>query len=1224
MRLRNTRKAIIKPLYAAAPAAALCISGLAASATSPPAPKTATLKIVFNRDIRPILSDNCFACHGNDKSKRQADLRLDQPNRAVTPRKPEASELIKRIELADTDASSMPPAAFHKKLTPGQKALLKRWIKEGAAYQKHWAYEPPVKASIPPGANAVDYLVHRRLSEIGLQPSVPADRRTLIRRLSFDLIGLPPTAEDVHAFVADKSPNAYTKLVEKLLANPHYGERMAQGWLDVVRFADTIGYHSDNPRNIWPYRDYVINSFNNNKPFDVFTREQIAGDLLPNANQETRVGSAFNRLLLTTEEGGAQSKDYEARYLTDRVRAIGTVWLGQTTGCAQCHDHKFDPIGTRDFYTLGAYFADVQEAIIGGREPGMPVPSPEQSAELKKRADRLAEVKQQYEAPVTGPSLTRFTAWKESLKADLTDAQNWHWARPTSALATNGAVLTVQADGSILASGKNPDKTLYTVSIPASGTLSGVQVMVLPDGSLPAQGPGRAGNGNFAITEVNARAVAASGTARELKFGSAHATFEQSLVAEGNPYRKWNAASTIDGDVKGEQFGWAILPYTGKPHSLYLAFRSDEQLMPGEHLELSIKQNLGDGHNVGRFKIATTANRATAEARSPLWKFAMPVSLAATAGTQLKSAADGSIVASGPNPDKTDYTVTVDARGTLSGVQIETLPDATLPAGGPGRAGNGNFVITEVVAKAISASGGTRRIKFSSARATYEQEIIAEGNPYKKWSAASAIDDDARGPEWGWAILPNVAQDQSLYLAFEKDETLAPDEKLEITIKQQHGTGHNVGKFRIALTANRAAAEALLTVLPPDLSAAIRTGASDPSIDNKLAAYFKETSPEYADLRKQMADAQKARDDFEASIPKCLITVHSDNPRTVRILPRGNWMDETGEIVKPATPAYMPGATGGTRLDLANWIVSRQNPLTARTVMNRLWKQFFGNGLSKVLEDLGAQGEPPAKPALLDYLACEFMDSGWDVKHMVRLLVNSNVYRQTSVATPAQIQKDPYNREYARQSRFRLEAEEIRDNALTMSGLISLKIGGPSVKPYQPERYWDNLNFPVRDYIADKGESQYRRGIYTWWQRSFLHPSLLAFDAPSREECAADRNRSNIPQQALVLLNDPTYVEADRALAMRAMKECHGTPEQMVTWMWRQALQRKPSAAELAAVVSVYRQRIAEYRKSPDNAKALVTIGFTPVSPDLDICDVAAYTHAARIIMNLHETITRE
>ncbi len=823
-----------------------------------------------------------------------ANLRLDVREEAIArgaivPGKPNTSSLVARV-LA-TGARVMPPASFHKTLTAAQKSLLKRWVAEGAEYQAHWAYLPPQRPAVPkltdpryPVRNPIDDLVRSRLKAKGLLPSPEADRRTLIRRLYFDLLGIPPTPTEVAQFLQEseeeprltdsgkegrrqkaegslrgtRNPEpgtrnfdlAYQRLVERVLAKPQYGERMAIGWLDVVRYADTIGYHSDTPRNVWPYRDWVIRSFNENKPFDRFTIEQVAGDLLPDANQQTRVGSAFNRLLLTTEEGGAQPKDYEARMLTDRVRAIGATWLGQTTGCAQCHDHKFDPFTARDFYSLGAFFADIQEPIIGRREDGMLVITAEEEQRLAKLDAELAEARK---------FLPQLQAAQPKWEAE------------------------VQAQG-------------------------------------------------FALPELAAGSKA--------------------------PEAEKNRARQVVAALK----------------------------------------------------------------------------------------------------------------------------------------------------KAEKARNGRDRDLI----ATYFRDRA--GHPFQAEVAA-------------------------------------------------------------------------------------------------------------------LAKAEKARGDYYASLAKCLVSTSSPSKRTVRILPRGNWQDESGPVVKPALPHYLPQpkieGRELTRLDLARWLVSRENPLTARTVMNRLWKQFFGTGLSKVLDDLGAQGEPPVNPELLDWLACEFMDSGWDMKHMVRTIVTSATYRQASTARPELLAADPDNRELARQSAFRLDAELVRDNALAVSGLLVPKIGGPSVKPYQPAGYWENLNFPVREYVPDTGESQYRRGLYTWWQRSFLHPSMLAFDAPSREECAAERSRSNIPQQALVLLNDPTYVEAARAFAARVLRECRGPEDQRFTWAWQQALQRNPRPAELRTVRGLLNQHLAAYRADPKAAGELLKVGFAPSPEGLDPAELAAWTHVARVLLNLHEAITR-
>lgn len=813
-------------------------------------------KIAFNRDVRPILSDNCFACHGPDAGKRKGKLRLDLREEALkkeafVPGNPEKSAVIERI-LTTKDDDLMPPKDSHKVLTARQKTILQRWIAQGATYQQHWSYEPPVRPSVPYGENPIDYLVRRRLVEVGLRPSPEADRRTLIRRLYSDLLGLPPTPAEVAAYEKDPSPEAYERLVDRVLRNPHYGERMAQGWLDVVRYADTIGYHSDNPRNVWPYRDWVIRSFNQNKRFDRFTLEQIAGDLLPDADRDTRVGSAFNRLLLSTEEGGAQPKDYEARMLTDRVRAIGAGWLGQTTGCAQCHDHKFDPFTMRDFYSLGAFFADVQEPILGRREDGMIVADPEQERRLQELDAAIANARKRYDAV-----LPRIDAAQSQWEADV---------------------------------------VAYDVTLP------------------------------------------------ELK-----------------------------ADAKAS---------------------ADEK---------------------------KTARQ-----------------------------------------------------------------------------------VAELLKKSKRSSG--------------------------------------------------------------EDQTV-----------------RNYFRQRV----------------------------------NRL---------HHAE-RDAVGAAEKARREFYDSLPKCLVTTRATDPRTVRILPRGNWMDESGEIMKPALPHYLPQprieGREPDRLDLARWLVARENPLTARTVMNRLWKQLYGIGLSKVLDDLGAQGEPPVNPALLDWLATEFMESGWDFKHMVRTLVNSATYRQVSTASPELLAADPYNRELARQSAFRVDAELVRDTALAVSGLLVPRIGGPSVKPYQPEGYWENLNFPTREYTADPGESQYRRGLYTWWQRSFLHPSLLAFDAPTREECAADRNRSNLPQQALVLLNDPTYVEAARALAARILSECRGTADERIVWAWQRTLQRDPRPEETKVARDLLEGHRTAYRSNAQAADQLLGVGLAPVPEGLDRPELAAWTHVARVLLNLHETITR-
>lgn len=1004
------------------------LAPLAVFAAEPPVPA----KIEFNRDVRPILSDNCFYCHGPDKNHREADLRLDLRDeaisaKAIVPGKTSESELIARIVTDDED-DLMPPPDSHKKLTERQKSILKKWIEQGAAYQQHWAYEKPVKAAIPAGQHPIDHLVQKRLTEIGLKPSPRADARTLIRRLYFDLLGLPPKPSDL-SVGSDLSDQKLDALVAQLFKSPHYGERMAISWLDQVRFADTIGYHSDNPHNVWPYRDYVIESFNKNKPFDRFTIEQIAGDLMPGANQETKVGSAFNRLLLTTEEGGAQAKDYEQRMLTDRVRAVGNAWMGQTTGCAQCHDHKFDPITMRDFYQLGAFFADIKEPILGRREPGMIVLDTEGEKKQADIAKRLAALQADFAKPRPELASAQSEWEKKALEAVIANS-TWQQLKPlTAASAKKNVALKADKDG----------------------------------------------------------------------------------IVRG----------TIDK-------------------------KRDER-----------KQN-----------------------------------------------------------DGTDtYTITAKLPKGTTGIRLDALKEKSP---GIGLASNGNFALSEV-ALTIGRKKQHEKLPIAHATATFEQ---------KNFPAKNAIDGIADQKLNGWAVLGATGADQSLYL--ELAQPLADAEAVvTFVLSFAHDGNHEIANLRLNATTAPAPIRAPGIALPAKEIADILKAPADKrsaAQKQKLVDAYKQIAPELAALRTQLSSTEKEKADFEAAAPKCIVSVSDANKRTVRILPRGNWMDESGEVVKAALPSYLPKpkieGRDLTRLDLAQWLVSKENPLTARNVMNRLWKQFFGTGLSKVLDDLGAQGEPPVNPALLDWLACEFMDSGWDLQHMIRLIVTSHTYQQVSTSTKELTAADPYNRECARQSAFRLDAELVRDNALAISGLLVPKIGGPSVKPYQPAKYWENLNFPTREWQNDSGEGLYRRGLYTWWQRSFTHPSMLAFDAPSREECTAERNRSNIPQQALVLLNDPTYVEAARAFAARILQTDGDAPKR-ITWAFQQALQRQPTAAEMKTLSSLFTKHLADYQKDPVAAQALLKTGAAPVAATLNQPELAAWTHIARVLLNLHETVTR-
>ena len=1018
--------------------AGLLLAGLAATDAHGADPV-----IHFNRDIRPILSENCFHCHGFDSAKREAELRLDVREDAIyalaiVPGKPEESLLIERIFSEDSD-ERMPPVDSHRTLTDAQKDLLKRWIAAGAAYEPHWAYVPPERPLVPtvpgPGATShpVDAFIRERLAREGLRPAPEADRRTLIRRLSFDLTGLPPAARDVEAFVASRDPQAYEKLVDQYLASPHFGERMAIPWLDLVRFADTVGFHADDPVQVWPYRDYVIDAFNRNLPFDHFTREQLAGDLLPNATAWQRVASGYNRLHRISAEGGIQDKEYLAKYNADRVRTTATVWMGATLACAECHDHKFDPFTLKDFYRFGAIFADLDEKgaynLFGGFTPeNLSVEtvfaSPEQAQHVSELERELARLAREFEAIDDDALAAERTAWEAEIRA-LADEGKLAWIPqpPLAASSPHGTTLTIEADLSVSSSGPNPINDTYRVTIPAPlRGITAVRLEAVNDPKYPGDELARAGSG-FAISELTLRASADGRRAEwPLRVASARTS---APVERGHP-----AEAALDGDP-------------------------------------------------------TTA------------------------------------------------------------------------------------------------------LKFVRRRA------------------------------------PAIA----LHLAEPFDG--GPEARLTLEIRHSDEFPfQNLGRFRVSLH-TLPAPEAHPDLVPPSILRTVTIAADErtEAQTTELNKYYREIAPGLAALRERQAARQHERAAIVRRLPSLPVS-KSVAPREMRVLPRGNWMDDSGEVVTPGVPEFMRQIVPAdgqrvSRLDFAEWLVAPDNPLTARTFVNRLWRMYFGTGLSRTLEDLGSQGEWPTHPELLDWLAVEFRESGWNVKHLVRLLVTSATYRQSAQPTPEALERDPLNRLLARQSRFRLEAELVRDNALAVSGLLVRRIGGPSAKPYQPAGYYSALNFPKREYVPDVGEGLWRRGVYTHWQRTFLHPSLMAFDAPGRDECTANRETSNTPLQALVLLNDPSYVEAARALATRVLREGGWTANRRVRWALREVLGRPADAAEVALLRELWERQRTRYRTDPAAAQELIAIGDSPVPADLNPADLAAWTAVARAILNLHETITR-
>ena len=1020
----------LRPLYLVA-FASLTALGAAEAATDP---------VRFNRDIRPIMSDTCFHCHGFDAKSRKGDLRLDLREFAlkagksgavaIVPGKPDESEVIKRLYSKDED-DVMPAKESHKTLTDAQKELFRRWIQQGANYETHWAYTPlnPVAVpALPPGGrNPIDAFIGEKLAAKKIAASPEAPKEKLLRRLSLDLTGLPPTPEELAAFLADASPNAYEKQVDRLLASPHYGERMAVWWLDIARFADTVGFHGDQNQRIFPYRDYVINAFNANKPFDAFTREQLAGDLLPNATEEQKVASGYNRLNMMTREGGAQPKEYLAKYGAERVRSVSAAWLGSTFGCAECHDHKFDPIKSADFYSLQAFFADVKQWGVYADYSYTPEPD---LKGVNNDSPFPPEIK------TTSPYL---------LKQD---------ARARRELAAFAQAKT------------DPAKV--------AAWIASLQPFLQqnPDGWMkPA--------GSF---EIHKAAMAAAPAKKGTK-------------AAPNPTAPAAVASAPQPLAAGQPL--ALKKALGKGEDLVVA------LQPGAMRVAAVRLSLPDAKPGTRSSLTVGLAVRTAAGKERK----LVAGFADAAVRDVRYANGAEILGLGNT-----WSLTVPTEGLASAVWLLDTP-VDLTAG-------------DTLLVALDGAG--------------TQPIQVSVTPFGGYDPLTV------------GALPKTSADQAV-------------------------------------------------------------------------AYLCSAQPVRADFEQAKAMAAKLRE-YRRGVAWSLVT-EARAPLTVRILPRGNFLDTTGPIVLPATPSFLPGYRQSTeqqrltRLDLANWLTSKENPITARTFTNRLWQIFHGNGLSAALDDLGSQGEPPSHPELLDWLAGDFRDHGWDIKRLVRLMVTSRTYRQSSSLRPELKDLDPANRLLASQNPRRLDAEFVRDNALAIAGLLNAEdIGGPSVKPYQPDGHYEPLQFPNRTYVTSKDAEQWRRGLYMHWQRMFLHPMLVNFDAPARDECVALRNSSNTPQQALTLLNDPTFVEAARVLAARLLAK--PAAEDRLNAAFLLAVGRGIKPSERTALEKLIADQQAYYTANPAEATKLLKVGLTPPPTD-NLAAHAAWTQACRVLLNSHEVITR-
>jgi len=955
----------------------------------------------FNQNIRPILSDHCFTCHGPDTANRQANLRFDRPDAAHGLE----SEILRRIASAD-DAERMPPPGSGKpRLTAREIEMVRQWIVQGMPWQPFWSFIPPQRPALPVTKdtswprNAIDRFLLARLERESIQPSPEAGKRILIRRVSLDLTGLPPTPEEVDAFVANQSANAYEKVVDRLLASPRYGERMAYRWMEAARYGDSNGYQTDGARDMWRWRDWVIDAFNRNMPYDRFTVEQLAGDLLPHSTLDQQIASGFNRNHRTTGEGGIIPEEYRVEYVADRAQTTGTIWMGLTVGCARCHDHKYDPISQKDFYRLFAFFNQIpnERGFVwnyGPEPPFVKAPLPDQRTHLAELDARL-----------------------ETLRRNLPpigDAPR-SWKPPTDWTVRQGLVFEQQTKGSY-----NGDAADFGYLQPF--TFSAWIKPASPDGAILTRLDDYMESQGHGLYLMNGK----------VRLHITHRFTDLGLRVETVEPVKLNEWQHVLATYDGKRLASGVRIYiNGEARETKILFDQNNEPFQKKHTNIRV----GEGGGL---------------------KF----------------------------------------DGEISGARIY------------------NRALTPEEAAAVSVN-----------------EPIAK-----------------------LASLPQCTKAQQSKLNLAYLEIAAPKE-----VKQA------------------------------------------------LA---------------EIAKAQIERDIFYDSIPTVMTMADGAN-RDTYVLKRGAY-DSPGEKITAGIPEILPSKSAPrNRLDLARWIMDRANPLTARVTVNRFWQSYFGTGIVKTVDDFGSQGEWPSNPELLDWLAVEFMESGWNVKAMQKLIVMSAAYRQSSAVTPELLAKDPDNRLIARGPRLRLGPEAIRDQALAVSGLLVEKIGGPSVKPYQPAGLWQELA-GGKGYEQSKGDDLYRRTLYTWWKRTSPPPYMMNFDSPNREQCSVFENRTNSPLQALDLMNDVTFLEASRRFAERIMREGGATSESRIDYGYKLLLARAPSAKQKQILLSTVARMAADFRNEPAAAKQFLQQGESPIDRALDPTELAAWSSIASLLLNMDEAITKQ
>lgn len=1137
-------------------------------------------KVDFKTEVRPILSNRCFACHGPDENTVESGLRLDTRERAtqtlesgttaIVPGDVSKSEIVRRI-LSDDEDIRMPPPHFGERLTHQEVDLLKRWVAEGAEYAKHWSFEPPVSPTIPLNGpdepsllpwnhSPIDRLVLAKLNEKGWLPSPRADDLALLRRATLDLTGLPPTIEQQQAFLSDPSSDAYQRAVDSLLASPAYGEHWGRRWLDLARYADSAGYADDPMRTIWGYRDWVIKAHNENMPFDQFTLEQLAGDLLPNPTPEQRVATAFHRNTLTNNEGGTNDEEFRNVAIVDRVNTTMAVWMGVTMACAQCHNHKYDPISQKDYFQVFAIFNQSEDADRGDESPVYEWYTADQRA-LRDRFQRELEATEKA-ITVPDPALAaEQTTWEQQYREPL----SWTPIVPTLAQTKSGGAMNIDADGLIRAA-TQADTDSYTLEFPIPASMKaeeirGLCIRSVPQPDLPNRGAGF-GDGNFVLTDVSVSALdpqAPSPSGRFLRIELPGPNRILSL-AEVQVFSKGENAALKGKATQSSE------SYAGAPSRAI------------------------DGNTSGIYTDNSVTHTETTE--NPWWEVDL--------GSELP-------IESIAVWNRTDGNV----GSRLSGAKLSLL-----------RSDRSQVWQENLQTAQNENRWSLQRVdawKPSRSQADHEQAGFA---------ASKAIDND---PKTGWAVGGSIDQPHALQISGTFPPTSSEQQasttrvlRVKLAFESQHARLH-LASFRVDFSMDPRS-DALLAV-PADIVNRIRSTNRSAQDDEAIHRhYVSVVAPSRDPLRQKRDSIQR---DLAGLKPMTTVPVMRDLPkekqRQTKIQLRGNYR-VTGDVVSPNLPDIFRSDGDSipenlSRFEFAQWLVSNRNPLTARVIANRTWEYLFGVGIVRSSEEFGSQGDLPVNAALLDYLAIDLMRNGWDMKRFLRSIVLSEAYQQSSSVDRKRFEEDPENLYVSRGPRFRVAAEQVRDMALSAAGLLSHRFYGPPTRPPQPSMGLSAAFGSRTDWEASKGEDRYRRAIYTQWRRSNPYPSMATFDAPNREVCVLKRDRTNTPLQALVTLNDPVYIEAAQGLARRTV--IHELPnasdDQLIERVFEHAITRKPSVKETAALKRLLQESRSEYASKAELAKQLASDPIGPLPANADPVEMAAWTTLCNVILNLDE-----